>query len=205
MDITWRYEISSRQKPDHFKNLFSCPAWPRTRSPHLQRHIQAVVSIIWSHRWHLPAGIRSVQGYIPASQHHQQGQQAWIWEDRWAQKERFTYFQCAINVFCSNLQMKYCQGKKLTVSKTSFLAQHDLGRGLPIFKDTFKPLSASSELSADTFLPASEEYKDTFLPVSIISKDRKRGFERIDEIGKKGWKRMRKQDKIDHLSVSSVP
>merc|ERR1712212_858040 len=81
----------------------------------------------------------------------------------------------------------------------------DLGLGLPIFKDTFKPLSASSELSADTFLPASKQYKDTFLPVSIISKDRKRGFERIVELRKKDWDRMGKKEKIDNLSVSSVP
>ena len=89
--------------------------------------------------------------------------------------------------------MKYHQGKSLIISKTYFPAQHDLGQGLPIFKDTFKPLSASSEVIADTFLPASDQYKDTFLPVSIISKDSKRGFERIVELKKKD------------LRISSVP
>ena len=104
-----------------------------------------------------------------------------------------------------NLEVKNIVKAKAGNFKTYFPAQHDQGLGLPIFKDTFKPLSASSELSADTFLPASKQYKDTFLPVSIISKDRKRGFERIVELRKKNWNRMGKKEKIDNLSDSSVP
>ena len=54
---------------------FYCSACPRKSSLPLQGHIQAVVSLIRGHqRWHLPASLKTVQGYLPSSQ---QGQAAW--------------------------------------------------------------------------------------------------------------------------------
>merc|ERR1712066_111669 len=76
----------------------------------------------------------------------------------------------------------------------------DLGKGLPIFKDTFKPLSSPAEVRPDTFVAVSKQYQDTFLPVYSLRKDKKQAFVR----GKKDGKRFDSRRK-GSLIVVSVP
>ena len=71
----------------------------------------------------------------------------------------------------------------------------ELLTGSPLFP-------GADEVSADTFLPVSKQYKDTFLPAR---KDRKHGLQLI----KKDWRRVGSKEKFyfhrDNLSVSNVP